>query len=196
METSIEMRANCDVTPVFAKDVTPSAPVADAGDDQDLVVPAGGSTARVTLDASGSTGSNLEYRWAEGGELLGEGRSVVVTLGVGTHEITLTITDDQGRTDTDALRVAVNPEAAEADADADGVPNDSDNCPDVFNPDQADSNGDGIGDACASEVTLTERQGPCGGLCPAASGGLIGVLLAGLLRSRPGMRRRTSKRRT
>jgi len=34
------------------------------------------------------------------------------------------------------------------DSDADGVPDDQDNCPDVSNPGQADSNGDGVGDIC------------------------------------------------
>lgn len=34
------------------------------------------------------------------------------------------------------------------DFDADGVPDCIDNCPEVRNPDQADSDGDGIGDAC------------------------------------------------
>jgi len=34
------------------------------------------------------------------------------------------------------------------DSDGDTIPDAEDNCPDVANPDQADSNGDGIGDAC------------------------------------------------
>ena len=34
------------------------------------------------------------------------------------------------------------------DNDIDDVPDSCDNCPDVFNPDQADKNGNGIGDAC------------------------------------------------
>ncbi len=37
------------------------------------------------------------------------------------------------------------------DTDGDGVKDDDDNCPQVANPDQADSDGDGIGDACDSD---------------------------------------------
>src|SRR5689334_13522909 len=37
------------------------------------------------------------------------------------------------------------------DADGDYIPDALDNCPNVQNPDQADGNGDGIGDACALE---------------------------------------------
>jgi len=38
----------------------------------------------------------------------------------------------------------------ETDVDGDGVAGCIDNCPDVANPDQADSDGDGVGDACAT----------------------------------------------
>ena len=34
------------------------------------------------------------------------------------------------------------------DSDADGVPDTVDNCPEVYNPDRADGDGDGVGDAC------------------------------------------------
>lgn len=42
------------------------------------------------------------------------------------------------------------PVAAQIDTDSDGIENAQDNCPTVYNPDQADSDRDGIGDACES----------------------------------------------
>lgn len=43
------------------------------------------------------------------------------------------------------------------DADHDGVPNFEDNCPNTFNPDQADADGDGKGDAC--DIVDTDGDG-------------------------------------
>ena len=43
------------------------------------------------------------------------------------------------------------------DSDGDGIPNCHDNCPTTFNPDQRDTNGDGVGDVC------TPFQFPTGG---------------------------------
>ena len=37
------------------------------------------------------------------------------------------------------------------DGDNDGIPDSSDNCPTVFNPDQKDTDGDHVGDACDSD---------------------------------------------
>ncbi len=45
---------------------------------------------------------------------------------------------------------------ATLDSDGDGVPDSIDNCPGRANPDQKDSNGDGVGDACSGD----------GGVCP------------------------------
>jgi hypothetical protein len=38
------------------------------------------------------------------------------------------------------------------DSDGDGYANNVDNCEDTYNPDQADSDGDGIGDACDTDA--------------------------------------------
>ena len=43
------------------------------------------------------------------------------------------------------------------DADGDGVPDELDNCPQVANADQADRDGDTIGDACDAGGTAAER---------------------------------------
>ena len=50
------------------------------------------------------------------------------------------------------------------DTDGDGVPDSSDNCVSVANPDQADADGDGHGDACDA-CPLTSNPGSAG--CPA-----------------------------
>jgi hypothetical protein len=47
---------------------------------------------------------------------------------------------------------------ADTDSDGDGISNCRDNCPFVANPDQRDTNGDGVGDAC------TPYQLPVGGM--------------------------------
>ncbi len=50
--------------------------------------------------------------------------------------------------------------AASPDTDDDGVPDHLDNCPDVPNPDQRDSDGDGAGDACDLDCPLCVETPP------------------------------------
>ena len=50
-----------------------------------------------------------------------------------------------GLPDTDGNGI---PDCSDPDIDGDGIPNASDNCPSVYNPDQKDSDHNGVGDAC------------------------------------------------
>ena len=55
-----------------------------------------------------------------------------------------------GTPDLGAVELQLGPPLPLDDADNDGIPDPSDNCPTVANPDQTDTNNDGHGDACVS----------------------------------------------
>ncbi len=62
--------------------------------------------------------------------------------------------------------------ATASDRDGDTIADDADNCPDSWNSDQSDSDGDGFGDACEPPVACP----PCG----PCSGGLVTLMLGAL----------------
>ena len=87
---------------------TATAPTANAGADQ--TVECAGATTAVNLDGSASTagsGTINSYSWAEGATALGTGAMLTVNLPVGTHTITLTVTDTGGGSDTDDVVITV-----------------------------------------------------------------------------------------
>ena len=53
--------------------------------------------------------------------------------------------------DTTELDLSISGEPDPPDTDGDGILDDTDNCAEVVNPDQLDSDGDGQGDACDSD---------------------------------------------
>ena len=107
---------------------------------------------------------DLGQRCAAGG---GDGQQVTVFAGLPAGSYTVvevavpagyegggsqTVQVNPGET---AAVTFVNVSIAPPDGDGDGVPDESDNCPSDANPDQVDTDGDGIGDAC-DEAEPTE----------------------------------------
>jgi hypothetical protein len=78
-----------------------AAPLTDGGS---------GDTALVTLDGSGSTdldGTIASYAWTLDGSQIASGASPMIVLGVGVHNVTLAVTDNDGVADTDTVVITV-----------------------------------------------------------------------------------------
>jgi formylglycine-generating enzyme required for sulfatase activity len=71
--------------------------------------------------------------------------------------------------------LVLTPQVLAQDADGDGVPDASDNCPLVANPNQADCDGNGVGDACQSSVTRSTGNMGAIGAGVTTAGTLSGV---------------------
>ncbi len=98
---------------VYAGDVGPAAgnlaPIADAGVDQ-TVSDDGDGVVTVTLDGSGSSdgdGTIVSYEWTEGATVLGTVAIIDPSLAIGTHAVTLTVTDNGGATASDDVVITV-----------------------------------------------------------------------------------------
>lgn len=84
-------------------------PVANAGPDWSGPI-AHGDHAHVTLDGRNSTDSDgfiTSYQWSEGSTILSTASVDSVEFTLGEHLVTLTVTDNDGYSDTDELRVIV-----------------------------------------------------------------------------------------
>jgi uncharacterized delta-60 repeat protein len=69
--------------------------------------------AQVTFNATGSQdpdGDTLTFAWSEGATLLANGSPAAATLGAGTHQITLTVTDGRGGSGSTTFPVVVRPQ--------------------------------------------------------------------------------------
>ena len=86
-------------------------PVANAGVDQSVTDSDGNGSQSVALNGSASSdpdGTISSYVWKEGTTQIATGATPAVTLAVGSHTITLTVTDNAGATATDTVVVTVN----------------------------------------------------------------------------------------
>ncbi len=85
-------------------------PIASAGSDQTVVDSDRSGSELVRLDGSDSTdsdGSIINYRWLELGSEIATGANPQVDFAVGTHEVTLIVTDDGGAQATDIVTVII-----------------------------------------------------------------------------------------
>jgi hypothetical protein len=102
-----------DATGIDSAHVIPnSPPVADAGDDRTIEQATLAGT-EVPLDGSGSydlDNNIVSYEWYEGEVLLGSGEIIQYTFQLGTHAVTLVVTDAYGETDEDEVVIIVTDE--------------------------------------------------------------------------------------
>lgn len=125
----------------------------------------------VRFDGSGSrdefglVNNQLEYLWDFGdGSPTGAGAIVnhtYTTYQAGGYTVILTVTNPAT---TASATATVLVTARPGDTDSDGVDDPSDNCPTVANSDQADANGNGIGDACDPGIIIDLNVNPKEGL--------------------------------
>ena len=111
-------------------DNTNDPPIADAGPDQTVTDLNGDNYESVDLDGSNSydpDGSITAYEWTEGATVLGSAAIITYDFSVGTHTVTLTVTDNEGATDSDEciINVVANQDPV-ADAGPDQTANDAD----------------------------------------------------------------------
>ena len=91
---------------------TNAAPAANAGADLTVEDTGGDGQELVTLDGSGSSdpdGTIVSYEWRDGDAVVGLVATPEVWLSVGTHVLTLTVSDDDGAAGTDTVVVTINP---------------------------------------------------------------------------------------
>ena len=86
------------------------APVADAGPDQTVSDADGSGAEGVVLDGSGSDdpdGTIDSYEWTEDGTPIGTGVTISLPFDVGTHYVTLTVTDNEAAEDSVTVTIIV-----------------------------------------------------------------------------------------
>ena len=89
--------------------VDTTAPVVDAGDDMtvEATSPAGAEV-KLHGSATDAVDMGLDFVWSEGGTVLGTEADLTITLGLGTHTLTLNATDDSGNIGTDTVVYTVS----------------------------------------------------------------------------------------
>jgi hypothetical protein len=91
------------------------APAADAGPDQAVTDGDGDGMETILLDGAASSDADgviVNWEWSEEGAILGLGETLVAGFGIGSHAVTLAVTDNGGATTFDDVTVTVGPNRA------------------------------------------------------------------------------------
>ena len=98
----------------------------------------------------------LTYQWTLDGAVVSTATAWTYTPGIGdtgTRTVRVTVSDTSPLSgDTAEQRVVLIVDGA-TDSDGDGVPDNADNCTEIENADQRDTDGDAIGNACDADIT-------------------------------------------
>lgn len=109
-------------------------PHADAGPDQSVTDSNGDGVESVPLDGSKSNdpdGQIVVFAWSENGGKIAEGAQPRVSFTVGRHDVTLTVTDNDGATHSDNVLITVEENTAQCAVDED-CPDDQNACTDTY----------------------------------------------------------------
>ena len=112
-EVVYTIKAEDGSTSIFTVTINPyinQAPTASAGDDLILYLPVAAENMIVALDASQSTdpeNQGLVYEWTLNNNGISDTQQTEVILAIGVYEITLTVTDTEGASDSDILVVEI-----------------------------------------------------------------------------------------
>jgi hypothetical protein len=104
--------SNTDTALITINSPSNVAPTADAGTNQNVTDTDDNGSEDVTLNASSSSDSDgtiVSYTWRESGSVIGTGIGPTQSFTVGVHTVELTVTDDDGATDTDTVVITVDP---------------------------------------------------------------------------------------
>jgi len=124
-------------------------PIANAGPNQTIKDYDENGEESVTLDGSGSSGWNspiVSYSWSKNDTVIATGVTATVSLNLGEHIITLTVTDEDGNTNTDQVIINVldnYPPVADAGQDQTIVDEDEDGVESVLLDGSASTDSDG-----------------------------------------------------
>jgi thermitase len=136
-------------------------PVANAGADQTVIDTDGDGVEMVTLNGSASSdadGTIVNYEWREG-TLVGTGATAAVSFAVGTHTVTLHVTDDEGGTATDTVVITVNPAGSNVPPAANAGPDQTVTDTNGNGSESVTLNGSGSSDADGTIASYEWREG-------------------------------------